>query len=139
MNVCKQHHARVATGEEKCHVMDIVTRIPELHKFSAIPGCVLQKPEGNPGRSHHNPGCVNMKRRFVEFGMGPVQPFSTSDQDEIAVVLGDSGGCLNKDLDNCMDPHQDGYPVTVWSEQHTQQVRARQQRPKATGVDDSTN
>ena len=80
MKVCKQHHDEVAAGNSMNHVTDTVIGIEELFKFAAIPGCVLQPVQGNPARADHGLGCINVKRRFYEFGLNPAEPYTTSNQ-----------------------------------------------------------
>ena len=107
MQVCKQHHDEVAAGTTKSHVTDTVIGIEQLFKFAAIPGCVLQPVRGNPASVRHGEGCIKMKKHYYSFGLNPHESFTTSNQCDIVIFLGDSGGSLTKELPSpCMDKVQ---------------------------------
>ena len=64
---------------------------------------MLQKPEGNPGRTRQTKACIQTKQRLAAFCLPPGSDFTTSNQDNILVLLGDSGAYTATPLVNSSD------------------------------------
>ena len=90
----RAHHRKAKSGGAE-HIMQVLASHDKLSIFAGVPGCFLQKAEGNPGRQHHNKKCVEMKVRLANFCLPPGTKFTTSNMDDILVLVTDSGGCLS--------------------------------------------